>query len=63
MSDTGEIEKVIAQVIAANPSQVEQYRAGKDKVFGFFVGHVMKATHGKANPALVNALLKKLLAG
>ncbi len=63
MSDTGELDKVIAQVIAANPGQVEQYRAGKDKVFGFFVGQVMKATQGKANPALVNDLLKKKLAG
>jgi aspartyl-tRNA(Asn)/glutamyl-tRNA(Gln) amidotransferase subunit B len=62
MSDTGELEKVIASVIAANPAQVEQYRSGKDKVFGFFVGNVMKATQGKANPALVNELLKKKLA-
>jgi aspartyl-tRNA(Asn)/glutamyl-tRNA(Gln) amidotransferase subunit B len=50
-------------VIAANPQQLEQYRSGKDKLFGFFVGQVMKATQGKANPALVNELLKKLLAG
>ena len=63
MSDTGEVEKIIAQVIAANPGQVEQYRSGRDKVFGFFVGQVMKATGGKANPALVNELLKKKLAG
>jgi aspartyl-tRNA(Asn)/glutamyl-tRNA(Gln) amidotransferase subunit B len=63
VSDTGALEKVIDQVIAANPSQVEQFRSGKDKVFGFFVGNVMKATQGKANPAVVNDLLKKKLAG
>ena len=62
MSDMGEVEKIIAQVIAANPGQVEQYRSGRDKVFGFFVGQVMKAAQGKANPALVNELLKKRLA-
>ncbi len=48
--------------MANNPNQLEQYRAGKDKLFGFFVGQVMKATQGKANPAQVNELLKKKLA-
>ena len=63
ITDTGSVEAVIREVIAANPGQLEQYRSGKDKLFGFFVGQVMKATGGKANPALVNELLKKLLAG
>ncbi len=63
ITDTGAIEDVVEQVMAANPEQLEQYRSGKDKLFGFFVGQVMKATRGKANPALVNELLKKLLAG
>ena len=63
ITDTAALEGVIAEVIAANPGQLEQYRSGKDKLFGFFVGQVMKATGGKANPALVNDLLKRLLAG
>jgi aspartyl-tRNA(Asn)/glutamyl-tRNA(Gln) amidotransferase subunit B len=63
ITDSGSVEAVIREVIAANPQQLEQYRAGKEKVFGFFVGQVMKATGGKANPALVNELLKKLLVG
>jgi aspartyl-tRNA(Asn)/glutamyl-tRNA(Gln) amidotransferase subunit B len=50
-------------VLAANPAQLADYRAGKDKLFGFFVGQVMKATAGKGNPAQVNELLKKKLAG
>jgi len=62
ITDTGPVEAIIREVIAANPQQLEQYRAGKDKLFGFFVGQVMKATGGKANPALVNELLKKHLA-
>ncbi len=61
ITDTGAIEKVIDDVLADNPQQVEQYRGGKDKLFGFFVGQVMKATQGKANPGEVNELLKKLL--
>jgi len=60
-SDTGEIEKVIAEVMAANPDKVDEYRGGKDKLFGFFVGQTMKAMGGKANPAVVNELLKKTL--
>ncbi len=63
ITDAGAIEKAIAGVMAANPVQLADYRAGKDKLFGFFVGQVMKATGGKANPGQVNALLKKLLAG
>ena len=63
ITDTGAIEQTIREVMAANPGQLADYRAGKDKLFGFFVGQVMKATAGKANPAQVNELLKKLLAG
>ncbi len=57
VSDTAAIEAIIAEIIAANPGQVEEYRGGKEKVFGFFVGQVMKASRGKANPAVVNDLL------
>ncbi|MEM9878097.1 MAG: Asp-tRNA(Asn)/Glu-tRNA(Gln) amidotransferase subunit GatB [Pseudomonadota bacterium] len=63
VSDTGELEAIIKEIIAANPAQVEQYRGGKDKLLGFFVGQVMKATKGQANPAVVNQLLKPLLDG
>jgi aspartyl-tRNA(Asn)/glutamyl-tRNA(Gln) amidotransferase subunit B len=63
ISDTGAIEKIIDDIIAANPEQVEQYRGGKEKVFGFFVGQVMKASKGKANPQQVNQMLKQKLAG
>jgi aspartyl-tRNA(Asn)/glutamyl-tRNA(Gln) amidotransferase subunit B len=63
ITDSGAIEMVIAEVMAASPKQLADYRSGKDKLFGFFVGQVMKATQGKANPAQVNELLKKLLAG
>jgi aspartyl-tRNA(Asn)/glutamyl-tRNA(Gln) amidotransferase subunit B len=62
-SDTGAIEAVIAEVIAKNPNQLGQYRGGKEALFGFFVGQTMKAMGGKANPAVVNELLKKALAG
>ncbi len=63
ITDSGAIESMIDEIIANNPTQVEQYRSGKDKVFGFFVGQVMKASQGKANPAQVNEILKeKLLA-
>ena len=61
-SDTGAIEAVIASVLAKNPGQLEQYRGGKVALFGFFVGQTMKAMAGKANPAVVNELLKKALA-
>ncbi len=63
ITDAGAIEQAIAAVMAANPGQLADYRAGKDKLFGFFVGQVMKATAGKANPAQLNELLKKLLSG
>ena len=60
-SDTGAIEAVIAEVMAANADKVADYRGGKDKLFGFFVGQTMKAMAGKANPQVVNELLKKAL--
>jgi aspartyl-tRNA(Asn)/glutamyl-tRNA(Gln) amidotransferase subunit B len=60
-SDTGAIDKVIAEILAANPDKVAEYRSGKDKLFGFFVGQTMKAMAGKANPQVVNALLRKAL--
>ena len=63
ITDTGAIEKVIDEIMAANPRQLADYRSGKDKLFGFFVGQVMKVTGGKANPAQVNDLLKRKLAG
>lgn len=63
VTDTGAIEKVIDEVIQQNPEQLAQYRAGKDKLFGFFVGQVMKVTQGKANPGQVNAILKQKLSG
>jgi len=62
-SDTGAIEAVIAEVLAKNPGQLEQYRGGKEALFGFFVGQTMKAMGGKANPGVVNDLLKKALNG
>ncbi|MCJ8157305.1 Asp-tRNA(Asn)/Glu-tRNA(Gln) amidotransferase subunit GatB [Sphingomonas sp. LaA6.9] len=61
-SDTGAIEEVIAGVLAANADKVEQYKSGKEALFGFFVGQTMKAMGGKANPKVVNDLLKKALA-
>ena len=61
VTDTGAIDAAIAEVIAANPDKVAEYKGGKDKLFGFFVGQVMKATGGKANPAMLNDLLKKQL--
>jgi aspartyl-tRNA(Asn)/glutamyl-tRNA(Gln) amidotransferase subunit B len=63
VSDTGAIEKIVDEIIAANPAQVAEYRSGKEKVFGFFVGLAMKASKGKANPAQLNDVLKKKLAG
>ncbi len=62
MNDTGALEAIIDEVIAANPGNVEQYRAGKDKAFNALVGQVMKASKGKANPGQVNELLKSKLA-
>jgi aspartyl-tRNA(Asn)/glutamyl-tRNA(Gln) amidotransferase subunit B len=61
LSDTGEIDAIIEQVIAASPQQLAQYRAGKETLFGFFVGQVMKASKGKANPKVVNERLKEKL--
>ncbi len=63
VTDSGAIEAVVEQVLADNPGQVEQYRAGKTKVMGFFVGQVMKASGGKVNPQQVNAILKRKLDG
>ncbi|MFW5450982.1 MAG: Asp-tRNA(Asn)/Glu-tRNA(Gln) amidotransferase subunit GatB, partial [Methylophagaceae bacterium] len=61
VTDSGAIEAMIDEVIANNPDQVEQYRAGKEQLLGFFVGQIMKASKGKANPAQVNDLLKSKL--
>ena len=61
ISDAGALEAIVAEVLAANPKQIEDYRAGKEKAFNSLVGHVMKATKGKANPAQVNELLKAKL--
>ncbi len=61
MSDSGELEALVDEVINANPGQVEQYRAGKTKVMGFFVGQIMKNTGGKANPGQINQILKTKL--
>ncbi len=63
ITDGSAIEGVIEDVMARNPKQLEQYRSGQEKLFGFFVGQVMKATQGKANPAQVNELLRKKLGG
>ena len=63
MNDSGALEAIIDAVIAANPDNVAQFRAGKDKAFNALVGQVMKASKGKANPAQVNELLKKQLGG
>ena len=62
ITDSGAIEKMVDEVVANNPKQAAQYRSGKEKLFGFFVGQVMKQTRGKANPQQVNELLKKRLA-
>jgi len=61
MSDTGALESIVDQVLAANPKSIDEYKAGKDKAFNALVGQVMKASQGKANPAQVNELLKKKL--
>jgi aspartyl-tRNA(Asn)/glutamyl-tRNA(Gln) amidotransferase subunit B len=61
VSDAGAIEKIVGDLIAANPAQVAEYRSGKEKVFGFFVGLAMKASKGKANPAQLNEVLKRKL--
>jgi aspartyl-tRNA(Asn)/glutamyl-tRNA(Gln) amidotransferase subunit B len=61
MSDSGELERILDEVLANNPRSVDEYRAGKEKAFNALVGQAMKATKGKANPAQVNELLKKKL--
>jgi aspartyl-tRNA(Asn)/glutamyl-tRNA(Gln) amidotransferase subunit B len=63
ITDTSAIERAIDEVMAKSPQQLAEYRSGKDKLFGFFVGQVMKATQGKANPAQLNELLKRKLSG
>jgi aspartyl-tRNA(Asn)/glutamyl-tRNA(Gln) amidotransferase subunit B len=63
ISDTSELEAAVARVIAENPAQADQYRGGKQQVLGFFVGQVMRATGGRANPQLVNELLRAALDG
>jgi aspartyl-tRNA(Asn)/glutamyl-tRNA(Gln) amidotransferase subunit B len=63
VSDVGALEKFVDQVIAQFPAQCEEYRAGKDKVVGFLVGQIMKASGGKVNPALVQELLIKKIRG
>jgi aspartyl-tRNA(Asn)/glutamyl-tRNA(Gln) amidotransferase subunit B len=61
VSDTSELEPLVDAVLAGNPGQVEAYRGGKDGLLGFFVGQVMKETGGKANPKVVNELLREKL--
>jgi aspartyl-tRNA(Asn)/glutamyl-tRNA(Gln) amidotransferase subunit B len=63
VSDEAAIEAVVDRVLAASPAEVERYRGGNRKLMGFFVGQVMKETKGKANPAVVNALLARKLGG
>jgi aspartyl-tRNA(Asn)/glutamyl-tRNA(Gln) amidotransferase subunit B len=63
ISDTGAIEKIVDEVLAANAKSVEEFRAGKEKAFNALVGQAMKATKGKANPAQVNEILRRKLAG
>ena len=63
ISNPEEIRKMIQEVLDKNPAQLADYRAGKDKLFGYFVGEVMKASKGKANPAQANQLLKEMLQG
>src|SRR3990172_1755438 len=60
VANADELAKIVDQVVAANPKSVEEYRAGKQKAFNALVGQVMKATKGKANPALVNEILKRM---
>jgi len=60
-TDTGALEKIVDEILAANPKQLEQYRAGKKTMLGFFVGQVMRASKGQASPQIVNELLTKKL--
>ena len=61
LTDSEQIEKIIDEIIDANPTQLQQYRAGKEKLFAFFVGQVMRATQGRANPQQINAILREKL--
>ena len=61
ISDESALEKLVDEIMSLNPSELQQYFEGKEKVFGFFVGQVMKKSHGKANPKSVNEILKKKL--
>ena len=63
VSDTAELEPIVARIVEANPKEVEAYRGGKEGLLGFFVGQVMRETQGKADPRVVNELVRKLLAG
>ena len=63
ISDEDELGRTASELLAANPEQVEQYRAGKTKVIGFFVGQMMKQTRGRGNPTVINCLLKEKLDG
>ena len=63
VSDASALEAMVDEIIAANADKVAEYRAGRDKLFGFFVGLAMKASKGKANPAQMNEILKRKLAG
>ena len=63
ITDSSAIEKIVDEVIAANPQQLERYRSGKTQLMGFFVGQVLKSSGGKANPQTVNEILKKKLDG
>ena len=63
VSDTGELEAIVDEVIAANPKEAEAYRGGKTALVGFFMGQVMKASKGKANPKVVKPLIEKKLGG
>src|SRR3546814_1182637 len=63
VTDTGAIDAAIDEVLAANADKVAEYRGGKDRLFGFFIGQTMKATGGKANTTLANQILKRKLAG
>ena len=61
MSDEGAIKEIVEKIVVANPKSVEDYKAGKDRAIGFLVGQVMKETHGKANPGIVNKFLLEIL--
>jgi aspartyl-tRNA(Asn)/glutamyl-tRNA(Gln) amidotransferase subunit B len=62
ITDTGAIEAIVDRLIVDNPTQVQQFKGGNEKVLGWFVGQIMKATQGKANPAVANQLLREKLA-